>query len=563
MVALALLAAAASPQAMSATARTLASVPFEGRAPGTEGERKTVDYLVSRLKALGLEPAGPGGAWTQDVRLVRTQIGDGSTGVRANGRAMPLAQGRDVYLGTVRPVDRVVIAGAQMVFVGYGVHAPERGWDDFKGVDLTGKVAVFLVNDPDFEAGASEAVAGRFGGRRMTYYGRWTYKYEEAARRGAVAALIVHDTPGAGYPWSTVTAPRGENYDIAGAGGRVPLQGWIEGEAATAVFRSAGLNLAALRVAARRPDFRPVPLPGTTFSVDLAVAHSAVASHNVLAKLPGGSRPDEVVMYGAHWDAYGKGADGAIRPGANDDGLGVAGLFEIARAFKAGPRPDRTVAFSFWTAEERGLLGSEAYASAPVFPAAKTVANITPRHPADRRRVARCDAGRPGAERPGSGAGQSGARTGANRHARNIAGARVVLSRGPFLVRQAGGPDLVVHGDQRRARSCRGWTPGGRGVVEELHGLLPPGLRCMVADLGLAWGSAGRRPCLRGRSRPRFFDRVAEMERRVGVQGRARGERGTGQSTLRHSRAASFTLRDSPGTSSSWRNAVNRPRSPR
>ncbi len=379
MFSLALLAAAAtaSPQAMSDTARTLASPPFEGRAPGTAGERKTIGYLVARLKALGLEPAGPGGAWTQDVPLVRTQVGDGTASVSVNGRATPLAQGRDIYLNTVQPVDRVAITNAPMVFVGYGVHAPERGWDDFKDVDLRGKVAMFLVNDPDFEAAASEPVAGKFGGRRMTYYGRWTYKYEEAARRGAVAALIVHDTPGAGYPWSTVTAPRGENYDIAGATGRVPLQGWIEGAAATAMFRNAGLDLAALRVAARRADFRPIMLTGLAFSADLPVTHTTVASRNVLAKLIGRTHPDEAIMYGAHWDAYGKGADGVIKPGANDDGLGVAGLLEIARAFRAGPRPDRTVAFSFWTAEERGLLGSEAYASAPVIPARQTVANIT------------------------------------------------------------------------------------------------------------------------------------------------------------------------------------------
>ena len=378
MFSLALLAAAASasPQAMSDTVRTLASPPFEGRAPGTAGERKTVDYLVARLKALGLEPAGPGGAWTQDVPLVRTQVDNNAAVVSTGGRA-PLVQGRDVYLSTVRPVDRVRVLGAPMVFVGYGVHAPERGWDDFKGVDLHGKVAVFLVNDPDFEAAPDEPVAGRFGGKRMTYYGRWTYKYEEAARRGAAAALIVHDTPGAGYPWSTVTAPKGENYDIAGATGRVPLQGWIEGAAAAAMFRSAGLDLAALRVAARRADFRPIPLSGLALSVELPVTHTTVASHNVLAKLPGKTRPDEAIMYGAHWDAYGKGADGVVKPGANDDGLGVAGLLEIARAFRAGPRPDRTVAFSFWTGEERGLLGSEAYASAPVIAPDKTVANIT------------------------------------------------------------------------------------------------------------------------------------------------------------------------------------------
>ncbi|RZM07150.1 MAG: peptidase M20, partial [Sphingomonas sp.] len=184
-----------SPDRLSADVRTLASDAFGGRAPGTPGEAKTVEWLVAQFKAAGLQPGGRDGSWTQAVPLVRTQLGQGAVSV---GGA-PLVQGRDVYLSTVRPVDRVTIANAPMVFVGYGVSAPERQWDDFKGVDLKGKVAVFLVNDPDFEAASGEPVAGTFGNRRMTYYGRWTYKFEEAARRGAVAALIVHDTPGAGY----------------------------------------------------------------------------------------------------------------------------------------------------------------------------------------------------------------------------------------------------------------------------------------------------------------------------------------------------------------------------
>ena len=238
---------------------------------------------------------------------------------------------------------------------------------------------MFLVNDPDFAAAPGEDAAGRFGGRRMTYYGRWTYKYEEAARRGAIAALIVHDTAGAGYGWETVSAPRGENYDVVRSSpdDRVLLQGWLSGDAAMRLFRDAGLDLADLRVRARSAAFRPVEMKGTRFSADLAVTHARVESRNVLARLPGTTHPDEVVMYGAHWDAYGAAPDGAIRPGANDDALGVAGLLEIARLFKAGPPPVRSVVFGFWTAEERGLLGSEAYALDPVYPAGKTVANIT------------------------------------------------------------------------------------------------------------------------------------------------------------------------------------------
>ncbi|PCD04826.1 peptidase M20 [Sphingomonas spermidinifaciens] len=367
------------PARITRDVKTLASDAFEGRAPGTAGEAKTIDYLVARLKQTGLEPGGPDGDWVQKVPLLHTELQDGALAFGDQ----PVERGKQIYVSTIRPDDRARIDKAPMVFVGYGVTAPEREWDDFKGVDLKGKVAVFLVNDPDFEAKAGEPVAGRFGGRTMTYYGRWTYKFEEAARRGAIAALIVHDTPGAGYGWNVVVSPRGENYDIVRAPKDLTslrLQGWIEGEAASALFRRAGQDLAKLRLAARRADFRPVPLAGVTFSADVAVRHETVESHNVLARIPGTKRADEVVTLGAHWDAYGKGAPDAqgriYRAGANDDALGVAGLLEIARAMKAGPQPDRSVVFAFWTAEERGLLGSEYYAANPVYPMEKTVANL-------------------------------------------------------------------------------------------------------------------------------------------------------------------------------------------
>lgn len=368
-----------SPERLSADAKTLASPAFEGRAPGTPGEARTVAWLIAQLKAAGVRPGGPNGGWTQAVPLIRTQIGAGT--IRAGGTAW--TQSREVYVSTVRDAPRVQLNRLPMVFVGYGVHAPERGWDDFKGVDLHGKVAVFLVNDPDFGAAPDEPVAGKFGGRRMTYYGRWTYKFEEAARQGAAAALIVHDTPGAGYGWSTVVAPAGENYDVVRAADdpRIALQGWIAGDAAAALFRAGGLDLAAERVRARRADFRPVELKGQLFSADLAVMVEHKESRNVLARLPGRERPGETVMIGAHWDAYGIGpADAAgrtIRPGANDDGLGVAATLELARVFATEPRPARSLVFAFWTGEERGLLGSEFYAQHPVYPAATTVANLT------------------------------------------------------------------------------------------------------------------------------------------------------------------------------------------
>ncbi|MGH6782157.1 MAG: M28 family metallopeptidase, partial [Sphingomonadaceae bacterium] len=358
---------------------------FQGRAPGTPGEERTIAWLVAQFKALGLEPGGPGGSWTQPVPLLHTKLGAPERlGVARGGAFRALETGRDIYLSTLQPRDRATITDAPMVFVGYGVKAPERGWDDFKGADLKGKVAVFLVNDPDFEAKDGEPVKDSFGGRTMTYYGRWTYKFEEAARQGAVGALIVHDTPGAGYGWNVVTSPGGENYDMVRPADKVTsvaLQGWLSGDSATALFREAGLDLAALRVQARSKDFRPAELTSVHFSADIPVTREVVQSRNVLAKISGAKRPDEVVMLGAHWDAYGIGKPDAqgrtIRAGANDDGIGVAALIEMARLFKAGPKPDRSIVFGMWSAEERGLLGSETYAANPVYSHEKTVANLT------------------------------------------------------------------------------------------------------------------------------------------------------------------------------------------
>ncbi|MGK2908732.1 MAG: M28 family metallopeptidase [Sphingobium sp.] len=372
------------PDKLVETVKTLSSDRFEGRAPGTAGEVQTIEYLVARFKALGLEPGGPNGAWTQPVPLLHTKLGQPQTlGITARGKTSAWTAGQQVYLSTLQPADSVKVANAPLVFVGYGVKAPERSWDDFKGVDLKGKVAVFLVNDPDFEAVAGDDAFDKFGGRTMTYYGRWTYKFEEAARQGAIAALIVHDTPGAGYGWNVVVSPQGENYDLVRAPDKLTslqLQGWIEGGAATQLLSDAGLDLPALRKAARSKSFKPVPLIGVTFAAAMPVTREVVQSQNVLAKITGAKKPDEVVMFGAHWDAYGKGpadAQGRVyRAGANDDALGIAGLFEIARAIKAGPAPARSVVFAAWTAEERGLLGSESYATSPVYRAEKTVANL-------------------------------------------------------------------------------------------------------------------------------------------------------------------------------------------
>jgi Zn-dependent M28 family amino/carboxypeptidase len=373
-----------STQRMSDVSRVLASDEFQGRAPGTLGEDKTIPYLIEQFKAAGLEPAGENGGWTQQVPMIRTQLQQPvDVSVEQAGQVSPLRFPDDIYLGTVRPVDRVRIASAPMAFVGYGVSAPERGWDDFKGVDLTGKVAVMLVNDPDFEAAAGEAVAGKFGGKTMTYYGRWTYKYEEAARRGAIAALVVHETEAAGYPWTVVKSPAGEAYNIVlapNAPQPVLLQGWIQQPVAAALMKRAGYDYDTLKRQARTAAFRPVDLKAN-FSADIPVALSRITSHNVLGKLTGSTYPNETISYGGHWDAYGIGPADAqgrtIRPGAADDALGLAAMLENARLFAAGPRPQRTLVFAAWTGEERGLLGSEYYAQHPLFPMSTMVANLT------------------------------------------------------------------------------------------------------------------------------------------------------------------------------------------
>ncbi len=373
-----------SMERMSEITRVLASDEFQGRSMGTPGEEKTVAYLIEQFRAAGLEPGGENGEWTQTVPMIRTRLQSPmDLSIRQAGRTTAWRFPEDVYLSTVRAVDRARIEDAPMVFVGYGVTAPERGWDDFKGVDLKGKVAVFLVNDPDFEAAAGEPVAGKFGGQTMTYYGRWTYKFDEAARRGAIGALIVHDTAGAGYGWNVVQSAAGENFNIVLPPDEqqpVLLQGWIQALVAAEMFKREGLDLETLKRQARTAEFKPIPLKAR-FGADAGVDLTRLTSRNVLGKLTGSKYPNETVSYGGHWDAYGIGAPDAqgrtVRPGAADDALGIAAMIEIARLFAAGPRSERTLVFAAWTAEERGLLGSEYYARHPLYPHETTVANLT------------------------------------------------------------------------------------------------------------------------------------------------------------------------------------------
>lgn len=350
--------------------RVLASDEFAGRSPASRGEAKTIAYISKQFSDLGLKPAGDHQRWTQAVPLRKFDLSERVTfRISASGASYVPAY-RDAVIVTSLTGDRhVALEGVPLVFVGYGVAAPELDWDDFKGIDLRGKAAVFLVNDPDFESPAD----GRFGGSAMTYYGRWRYKVEEAARRGAVAALIVHETGPAGYGWATVRNSWGASqFDIVRAdpGKSHPLvEGWLHRDAAIHLFHLAGLDLDALKKRAMRSDFAPVEL-NSKLTVQADVSMKQVVSHNVIAKLPGRAQADESVVYSAHWDHVGIGqADDTgdrIYNGAVDNATGVAGLLELARAFAGDPPNSRSVYFAAFTAEEMGILGSEYYVLHPL-----------------------------------------------------------------------------------------------------------------------------------------------------------------------------------------------------
>ncbi|WKL58034.1 M28 family metallopeptidase [Asticcacaulis sp. ZE23SCel15] len=361
--------------------KVLSSDEFAGRGVATPAEDKVVAFVSKAYKDAGLEPGGENGGWTQTVKLRKFQVSDPALSLNLKGQTLPLVQGEDITASTRGALGAVSFTDTPLVFVGYGVTAPERGWDDFKDVDVKGKIIVVLINDPDFY----QPDAQTFNGKAMTYYGRWTYKFEEAARKGAAGVMIIHDSAAASYGWNTVKNSWSvAQFDIVRPDPSVAspkLESWISASAAEKIFEAAGLDLNALKIAARSKDFKPVPLDGITLSGGYKVAAEEVVSRNIIGQLKGAKRPDETVFYMAHWDHIGIGspdADGdAIFNGAVDNATGVAALIELARAFKAsGKTPDRTVAFIAVTAEESGLLGSEYYASNPIYPLAKTVGGI-------------------------------------------------------------------------------------------------------------------------------------------------------------------------------------------
>ncbi|HUE79379.1 MAG TPA: M28 family metallopeptidase [Sphingomicrobium sp.] len=370
------------PARLSHHVQTLSADAFEGRAPATRGEQMTVEYLVREFQAAGLQPGGDlkdgQRQWTQAVPLLKSDLaGTPSIALNLGGQTRALTQGEQI---SVRPPvngqRQVTLNNVPLLFVGYGVTAPERGWDDFKGQDVRGKMLVVLVNDPDFEGGE-----GEFGGKAMTYYGRWTYKFEEAAKRGAAGVMIVHETEPASYGWGTVKNSFGAtNFDIVRqnpAADHTGFESWIQRPVAQDIFRAAGLDFDAAKQAARRKDFQPIDLRATV-TANLASNTEVITSYNVAGILPGTRRPDETVIYTAHHDHIGIGDPDAngdrIFNGALDNATGTAHLIEQARAFASRPRTERSVVFLAVGAEEKGLLGSEYYVANPLYSLAKTVA---------------------------------------------------------------------------------------------------------------------------------------------------------------------------------------------
>jgi Zn-dependent M28 family amino/carboxypeptidase len=370
---------------ISADVRELASDAYEGRSPATAGEEKTIAFLSKQFAAAGMQPGGDlqdgKRLWTQAVPLLKGDIvGKPVLSLSSQGKPQTLTQGQEIAVrAAMNGASAVDISNAPLVFLGYGVKAPERNWDDFKGVDLKGKIAVVLINDPDFETGA-----GDFDGKGMTYYGRWTYKYEEGARQGAAGVLIVHETAPASYGWATVAGSNTNTmFDVVRqnpAEAHPALEGWIQRDLAVDLFKRAGLDFETLKKQAQSRDFQPVELKGETFSASYQVKNEVITSHNVVARLEGSTYPDETVIYSGHWDHIGVGEPDArgdrIFNGAMDNASGTAALVELARGFATQPRPQRSVLFLAVTAEEKGLLGSEYYASNPLYPLAKTVAVI-------------------------------------------------------------------------------------------------------------------------------------------------------------------------------------------
>lgn len=366
---------------MKDVTKKLSSDDFAGRAPGTAGEEKTLELLVNRFEAAGLSP-GNGDSWFQDVPLVEINAKDQSNlDIKSEaGETISLTPGSDFVAVTYQEQEKIDIADSEMVFVGYGINAPERNWNDYEGIDVKGKTVIILVNDPDF---GTESLEGEFGGRAMTYYGRWTYKYEEAARQGAAAAIIIHDEAPAAYGWGVVesswTGPQFYAQTSNGASDQTKANGWIQKEKAREILTASGQDMDELMTAAKQKGFKAVPLT-TKASLNFSNEFGSLQSKNVVGVLKGAKRPDEYVLYTGHWDHLGickPAPDGDnICNGAVDNATGTAALVALAEAHNKAGAPDRSIVFLAVTAEESGLLGSKYYAENPIYPLSQTVGGV-------------------------------------------------------------------------------------------------------------------------------------------------------------------------------------------
>jgi Zn-dependent M28 family amino/carboxypeptidase len=364
---------------MTRIVKEFSSDEFQGRKPFTIGEEKAVDYLVKEYKRIGLQPAN-NGSFIQEVPMVEvTNTPDESLKVNMWNASIELKYKDDFVVFSKQLVDEIKVRNSRMVFAGYGIVAPEYNWNDYEGIDVKGKTVVVLVNDPGFGTDNKEF----FKGNEMTYYGRWTYKYEEAARQGAKGIIIIHETKAAGYSWSVVLngavqpklyLQREDNYMSMCA-----VEGWMTLNAARELFSLAGFNLNELKEKAKKPGFKAVDLR-SRLNINMKSTHKIAISKNVIGILAGKERADEVIIYSAHWDHLGIGPvinGDSIYNGAVDNGTSIAWMLEIAEAFKdLRKTPKRTIMFFAPAAEEQGLKGSEYYAKNPLFPLNKTVANI-------------------------------------------------------------------------------------------------------------------------------------------------------------------------------------------
>ena len=366
-------------QTLKDVSQILSSDAYAGRAPTSPEEAKTIKYIADRMAKAGLKP-GNKGSWYQDVPMVEIGATPTPMTFAVDGTSpINLAYKTDMVIGTMRVVPKVAVTNSEVVFVGYGINAPQLGWNDYAGVDVKGKTVLILINDPDWE---TKTLEGTFGGRAMTYYGRWTYKYEEAARQGAAAAIIIHDTEPAAYGFDVVVSSWAKprlNLDARDNHMKESAAiGWMTGGAASRVFAQAGQRFDLLRAAAKTKGFAAVPM-GATMSVSMDNSIRRQMSKNVIGILPGKVRPNDYVLYSAHWDHLGRclavKGDG-ICNGAVDNATGTAGLIALAEMSGKAGAAARSQVFLAVTAEESGLLGSKYYAEHPVFPLGRTVGGV-------------------------------------------------------------------------------------------------------------------------------------------------------------------------------------------